>query len=186
MFGPFMEDNDEPLDGVIIGALGFTVGTLVAAFMDSIRGPLDGVSSTRPKYEKGTASKYDEALECLVSRTSKDGPFVVVKEEASQIIINQLGVRIAYGAFKRTLNARSTKSEESSLIAQLSELLGGVQRTFAAYCFQCCEHEAPNVAGRVTSGRFRGNAVLRDVEPFWTAFICPVGSSMRPMNACAI
>ncbi|KAL3243762.1 hypothetical protein MRX96_019712 [Rhipicephalus microplus] len=126
MFGPFMEDDDEPSDGVNMGALGSTVGTLVAAFMDS----------------------------------PYTGPSVVHKEEASQIIINQLGVRIAYGAFKRTLNARSTKSEESSLIAQLSELLGGVQRTFfAALLLPVLRTRGAYVAGRVTSGRFRCYAV---------------------------
>ncbi|KAL3206111.1 hypothetical protein MRX96_052892, partial [Rhipicephalus microplus] len=187
MFGPFMEDDDEPSDGVNMSALGSTVGTLVAAFMDPIRGPLDGVSRTRPKYEKATTSKYDEALECLVSRTSKDGPSVVDKVEASQVMIDRLGVRIAYGAFEVMLSARSTEAKGSSLMAQLSELLGGVQRAFfAAYCFQFCEHEAPNADEQVTSGCFRCNAVLRDVEPFWMAFMCPVGSSMRPTNACAI
>ncbi|KAL1443233.1 hypothetical protein MTO96_046060 [Rhipicephalus appendiculatus] len=187
MFGPFMVDDGVPPDGVNMGALGSTVGTLVAAFMDPVRGPLDGVSRTRPKYEKATASKYDAALDCLVSRTSKNGPSIVDKKEASQVLIDRLGVRIAYGAFEEMLNASSTKAGSSALMDQLSELLGSVQRTFfAAYCFQFCQHEAPNMAGHAMSGRFRCNAVLRDVEAFWKAFTCPVGSSMRPANACVI
>ncbi|KAH7956410.1 hypothetical protein HPB52_008875 [Rhipicephalus sanguineus] len=187
MFGPFMVDDDVPPDGVNMGALGSTVGALVAAFMDPVRGPLDGVSRMRPKYEKATASKYDKALDCLASRRSKNGPSIVDKEEASPVLIDQLGVRIAYGAFRAMLNASSTKAGDSALMARLSHLLGSVQRTFfAAHCFQFCEHEAPNMAGHATSGRFRCNAVLRDVEAFWTAFKCPVGSSMRPAHACAI
>ncbi|KAH7960905.1 hypothetical protein HPB49_024689 [Dermacentor silvarum] len=104
-----------------------------------------------------------------------------------EVLVDQLGMRIAYAAFEKMRNVSSAKSGGSALMAELSELLGSVQRAFfAAYCFQFCQHEVPHGLGHVASGRFRCNAVLRDVDAFSTAFKCPAGSSMRPAPACAI
>ncbi|XP_049519462.1 uncharacterized protein LOC125943929 [Dermacentor silvarum] len=187
MFAPFMVDDDAPPDGVNTGALGATVGSLVAEFLDPARGPLDGVSRTRPMYEAATAAKYRKALDCLRSRRSRHGPTIADEAEASQVLVDQLGMRIAYAAFEKMRNVSSAKSGGSALMAELSELLGSVQRAFfAAYCFQFCQHEVPHGLGHVASGRFRCNAVLRDVDAFSTAFKCPAGSSMRPAPACAI
>nr|XP_054923533.1 neprilysin-1-like [Dermacentor andersoni] len=187
VFAPFMVDDDAPPDGVNAGALGAAVGSLVAAFLDPVRGPLDGVSRSRVKYEPATASRYRKMLDCLRSRRSKHGHVIADDAEASQVLVNQLGVRIAYGAFEKMRNESKAKSGNSTLMAELSELLGSVQRAFfAAHCFQFCQHEVPRSVGHATSGSFRCNAVLRDVEAFWKAFKCPAGSVMRPAHLCAI
>ncbi|KAH7959937.1 hypothetical protein HPB49_015215 [Dermacentor silvarum] len=88
MFAPFMVDDDAPPDGVNTGALGATVGSLVAEFLDPARGPLDGVSRTRPMYEAATAAKYRKALDCLRSRRSRHGPTIADEAEASQVLVH--------------------------------------------------------------------------------------------------
>ncbi|XP_070389790.1 uncharacterized protein [Dermacentor albipictus] len=187
LFAPFMVDDDVPPDGVNAGALGAAVGSLVAAFLDPMHGPLDGVSRSRVKYEPATASRYRKMLDCLRSRRSRQGPVIADDAEASQVLVKQLGVRIAYGAFEKMRNDSKAKSGNSTLMAELSELLGSAQRAFfAAHCFQFCQHEVPRNVAHATSGSFRCNAVLRDVEAFRKAFKCPAGSVMRPAHLCAI
>ncbi|XP_077507809.1 uncharacterized protein LOC144118905 [Amblyomma americanum] len=187
MFGPFLADDEVAPDGLNLGALGSTVGSQVAAFLDPVLGPRDGFSRDVPSYTPDTASIYQKALSCLRNRRPEREHDVFGEAEAAQVLMDQMGVRIAYAAFEKIRNASGGGSSASALMSEISKRLGGEERAFfAAHCFQLCGQAVPSGLGRAASARSRCNMALRDVQPFWEAFGCRVGSAMRPEHPCQL
>ncbi|XP_077535819.1 endothelin-converting enzyme 2-like [Haemaphysalis longicornis] len=188
LFGPFLVDDEVPPDGVNMGALGALVGSQVAAFVDYARGPYDAATRSRPWLSADAEAKYRKALACLKKRKIEHEEEPVDDAEAGQVLMDQLGVRIAYAAFRGIANTIAANATESEVMAELSALLGSPQRAFfAAYCFQLCgQTTTPSGLVRSVPARSRCNLVLRNLAVFWRAFECPVGSAMHPADPCRL
>lgn len=191
---PFFSGNiyEKLLDYARIGAI---VGHEITHGFDSVGRQYDDFGSAYVWWSTETNAKFQERAECFVDQYSSFTVPELNKTVNGQLTLRENiadngGIREAYRAFKR-LKARRGLDVFSPRLPGL-ELYSPDQLFFIGYATMWCRAET--LAGLNTllnsdphsPNRFRVIGSLSNMEEFSTAFGCPLGSVMNPVNKCVL
>jgi len=191
---PFFSGNiyEKLLDYARIGAI---VGHEITHGFDSVGRQYDDFGSAYVWWSTETDAKFQERAECFVNQYSSFTVAELNKTVNGQLTLRENiadngGIREAYRAFKR-LKARRGLDVFSPRLPGL-EQYSPDQLFFIGYATMWCRAET--LAGLNTllnsdphsPNRFRVIGSLSNMEEFSTAFGCPLGSVMNPVNKCVL
>jgi len=181
---PFFDNAMD--DAVNYGAIGAVIGhELTHGFDDSGR-QFDGDGNLRDWWTEADAKAFEERASCMVNQYAAyqaGGVNVNGKLTLGENIGDNGGIRIAYMAYKQSLNGKD---------APVIDGLTGDQRFFIGWANAWCNNsteEALRTQVQTDShspGEFRATGPLLNMEEFQKAFDCKVGDLMVPEKRCRV
>ncbi|KAK8766516.1 hypothetical protein V5799_006703 [Amblyomma americanum] len=197
LFPPFSTgDEAQHSDAVNYAALGSIVGSLLALarHLDPVTGVYDlrGDRYGHTRYSEKSEVTYPEQLHCVGHKQGSYEGINVTDKDASEVLAHTVGLRMAYAAFRKSVQNHSSSgvgggSDKKAAplgIGASGQVYDRERLFFAAYCFQLCGIVIARHVTRSLPLNARCNLPLRELPEFGNAYNCPNGSAMVPEQTC--